>query len=343
MTAQEKMYQDIISKYPDCIELIKAMRKDCECNPKIYWDKKLCYIPINATIAITRGNPLDADIMAAAVSWMQHKQIYKFNIELAELLTQNTTGKDTKIPTEILLKLPYNCIYIDTSNINTIEAEGAFIHFDVDINKYRRLELRFLFLDGESEYYPYTIHINDFVDGKLKNYEYVSDAIKATINESTENLKAQETELEKFLIESVEPIADQINKYLQLLFYALAENNDIKVKRVSKKTSKKKIRNVNDVPIKEYIAGDTIFRNISKKNTPNSDHNAKTKNEAEIIEEDITITRGAPKRTHARKGHWHSFWRGKKGTAERELVLHWIPPLIVNPNGENKTTINFYR
>lgn len=65
MTAQEKMYQDIISKYPDCIELIKAMRKDCECNPKIYWDKELCYIPINATIAITRGNPLDADIMAA--------------------------------------------------------------------------------------------------------------------------------------------------------------------------------------------------------------------------------------------------------------------------------------
>ncbi len=46
----------------------------------------------------------------------------------------------------------------------------------------------------------------------------------------------------------------------------------------------------------------------------------------------------ARKRTHVRKGHYHHFWRGSKD-GERELILKWISPVVVNADYENVATI----
>lgn len=37
--------------------------------------------------------------------------------------------------------------------------------------------------------------------------------------------------------------------------------------------------------------------------------------------------------THVRAGHWHNHWHGQVGSAERRLVPHWQPPVVVNPDG----------
>ena len=45
------------------------------------------------------------------------------------------------------------------------------------------------------------------------------------------------------------------------------------------------------------------------------------------------------KRTHARRGHFHHFWTGSRESADRQLVLKWVSPVIVNAEYENIVTI----
>ena len=46
----------------------------------------------------------------------------------------------------------------------------------------------------------------------------------------------------------------------------------------------------------------------------------------------------ARKRTHARRGHFHHFWTGSK-TGERQLIVKWVSPIIVNAEYDNIVTI----
>lgn len=44
------------------------------------------------------------------------------------------------------------------------------------------------------------------------------------------------------------------------------------------------------------------------------------------------------KAPHVRRGHWHSFWTGKRKDRNDDrpgdkLVVHWIPPTYINADG----------
>ena len=55
-----------------------------------------------------------------------------------------------------------------------------------------------------------------------------------------------------------------------------------------------------------------------------------------------TVTDGKPHsspRPHLRRAHWHSFWIGKRNSAERKLVLRWLPPIAVNVNDTELPTV----
>ena len=39
---------------------------------------------------------------------------------------------------------------------------------------------------------------------------------------------------------------------------------------------------------------------------------------------------GSSKASHVRRGHWHSYWVGKKNE-ERKLILKWVAPTIIHP------------
>lgn len=40
--------------------------------------------------------------------------------------------------------------------------------------------------------------------------------------------------------------------------------------------------------------------------------------------------RGRGPTPHVRRAHWHTYWVGAKGTAERRRVIKWLPPIPVN-------------
>lgn len=41
-------------------------------------------------------------------------------------------------------------------------------------------------------------------------------------------------------------------------------------------------------------------------------------------------SRGRGPAPHVRRAHWHTYWVGAKGTAERRRVIKWLPPIPVN-------------
>lgn len=40
-------------------------------------------------------------------------------------------------------------------------------------------------------------------------------------------------------------------------------------------------------------------------------------------------TEGGERRAHIRRGHWHHYWTGPRGS-KQTYVLHWLPPIIVS-------------
>ena len=48
----------------------------------------------------------------------------------------------------------------------------------------------------------------------------------------------------------------------------------------------------------------------------------------------------APKAPHVRHAHWHHYWTGARESAERCLVLKWIPPVFVGGASADIVTIH---
>lgn len=48
----------------------------------------------------------------------------------------------------------------------------------------------------------------------------------------------------------------------------------------------------------------------------------------------------APKAPHVRRAHWHHYWTGARESAERCLVLKWIPPVFVGGASADIVTIH---
>jgi hypothetical protein len=48
--------------------------------------------------------------------------------------------------------------------------------------------------------------------------------------------------------------------------------------------------------------------------------------------------RGPGVRPHIRRAHWHHYWIGPRAAPaeERELVVRWLPPILVNVEEESE-------
>lgn len=129
-----KIVADYGKKYPfvwNTVEKFMDM-------PEGSWDKSRCYIPIAASIAICNVYHMPPSAMfmiPALAAWRQSKEVYTFDQDLAETLYAQAT--DTKIPSQILMQLPFYCVYIDSGKYR------FFCHLENDVND-SRWELRFV-------------------------------------------------------------------------------------------------------------------------------------------------------------------------------------------------------
>ena len=318
-------------KYPNWDEEVALIRRALE-NHKIYWNSDLCYIPISATLEITRRNLIDAAIIAAFTPWKRHKEIYHFHTELGNLLIAQ--DDDMKLPIDIFYKLPYHCIYIDLSNLQ-MDFDGVWVHLEEDYHT-KRIELRFLYACGTESVLPFSLHLTDIDPntGEIINAKSVYDAWNKSMEETSKYDTIN-------IIDKTINKQDVYNKLfcqtIQLLLYILAENADIKQNPIQRKKYKKPGRKNDLSEVRQWDLGDKIFyrKNPVKHNMKQHD------DQAQNISHNVS-SRSA-KRPHSRRAHWHHFWVGGKNSPDRHLVLKWINPMIINAQQIDKqlgTTIN---
>lgn len=138
-----------------------------------------CELPIAATASIASAIfPVDPDFPATAAclyAWRKHKEMYTFDRDLADMLMEQA-DKDLEIPIDILLTLPYPCLWIQYE-----KSEGVFVWIEHDMNTFE-LELRILEVDESGVIDNIPVHL---ISGGT-----ILDGINASLNISEKELKS---------------------------------------------------------------------------------------------------------------------------------------------------------
>lgn len=306
---------DYTKKYPGIWNAVQLLRDA----PNLIWDKNRCYLPIAGGIAVADYFKMPNDavfVVPAIAAWRQSKEVYTFDPDLAETLYDQ--ADDTKIPCDILMQLPFFCVYIDSGKYR------FFSHLENDQND-GRWELRFARIMSNGKFSRGYLHLGDFT---------LSESIAAGIDEAMRQMERAETddEFKSYLEQSGRQESDcesdvlnqtVLGEMLQLVLYICADNADVRQSDDNQRTYRKP---KSDSDVKDK------YREVRKWDTGfyvgSSLRNARSQSGSHDGSGGTT----GRKRPHMRRGHWHHFWRGSQGN--RELVLHWVLPIMVNDDGE---------
>lgn len=324
-----ELVNQVANKYQDCWNIVEDFRND---STLPWWDKR-CYIPIAAGLAIAAdgdmskkaiwNSSLEADLIVATAAWRLHKQIYLFDPAMEKVLI-NQADQNLKIPIDILNKIPFFCVYIETTTME--DMDGFFVHFESDTNT-GELELRFLIVLKDGDIFPIPFHL---IEGGT-----IADGINASFEKANENQHMLHTN--KYEIDDAKDYArDLCCKLLQLVLYVCSKNKEMIEDPVQKKITrqpksfqfiKDKYREVQRWNFGEK-SGDFI-RKFYK--THDFEEEVKKKNETNITNNPKrSKTNGTPKRPHLRKAHWHHYWIGSDNKENRTLELKWMAPMFIH-------------
>lgn len=328
-----KLVQEYTKRYPSCWDICDDIHNSNGRDGLPEWNT-VCELPISATLSIMdyyhdRGYAVNPNIfpseMAALYIWRKYKEIYSFDHDLANMLMSQ--GDDsTEIPIEILLKLPYPCIYIKTS-----DSSGFFVWIEDDVYTHV-LELRFLVYENNKNPVSYILH--------MKNGWTIQDGITDAIETAKANRNHPEIieNIEKYGIQpngdidsAFEYTKNVIFRLLQLVLYVCADNKDSQPnENITRRSDVNLQKNSpKDVfrELQQWDVGYRIGNTIRQYNNTNSSNKTDHKSQSS-------------KRPHSRRGHWHHFWIGKKNE-KQTLILKWVSPIFVNgSDDDNITTIH---
>lgn len=304
--------------------------KCMELKSKMQWND-LCILPIGAGFSVADAigyiPPRDAHKISALYAWRKYKEIYSFDDDFAQILMEQGED-DMDIPIDILLQLPYPCIYIQFGK------EGMFCFFEHDVNT-NHMEFRMWRIDDTSDAKiengePIILHI----DGKSTCKESVQKLIddgRRYVKDSS--LSETAIAYRNYMDENPEIMGKLYARYLQLVLYICADNSEreenAKQKTVTKRSSdySKKPKDVFR-EIRKWDVGFRIGSMIRK--AKQTEHSNEQRSES-------TTRSGGTKAPHTRRGHWHHFWIGKMD-GERKLILKWVAPMFINGNEDDVIT-----
>ena len=261
--------------------------------------------------------------LTAAYLWQKTKQVFRFDPTLrAELEEQTFTGD---LPGDALLRLPVPCVYVEgmVDLFGADIADGFFAWMEADL-KNNWKELRIL-----------------TVTEKDHSFASLMLPIRGTIAQSLEALKASaalnmQSSLGQEIAEKVKELPvlmdENIRFYsrvLNLLLYLCAEEPDYDKPPRRAKAKPAATLSAERPPRAASVttAGVRIGAVIRKGYA-----DAKTRGETEGSH--------TPKAPHVRRAHWHHYWTGARDSAERALVLKWIPPVFVGGSAADIVTVH---
>lgn len=313
--------------YPDIWSRIEKVREqNIDGNA---WDKR-CYVPIvNVYDELYKdSNHKKASqymgIVAALAAWRIHKQIFCFDTDLERLLIDQR-DESLILPVETLRNLPYDCIYIKTKILKNVD--GFFARYEYWEGK-MELSLSMVEVEGTRiDVIPATICLTP---GKTIN-ELIHLAFAMDNGDGElvfKNLTAQDKKA----------AADVMNSLLQLVLYLCSQNSEVVEDTKQKEFRKppKAFEFIKDKPreIQKWNCGEQTGELIRKyQSNPKQYYEGILKHSGN----------GTPKSPHARRGHWHSYWTGKRDSDDRKIILKWLAPTFIHKIAEKeaqRTTTN---
>ena len=297
---------------PACYEMLDYL-KDAKSDGEIWWPE-YCMLPIGAAFTYL-VNEVDSFETAAQIAaeltacwiWRKNKIVYRFDEALMESLCEQTEDiSDTeKLPIDLLLHLPYPCIYIKCPGFLE-HIDGFFVWVEWDVNRKApelRVQMVFESLDHSI---PMVLHL---IPGGTVG-ESIEDTIKTTKEVSGEEFSEEEGGFTAIL------------SAMQMVLYIVADNADIidepdPVKPL--RTSEKVVHLIQD-KAGEVKAKDVGFRVGA----------ALRKARVQQREPFDGTGMGNRIRSHTRRGHWHHYWTGPMD-GERTLILKWTAPTVIHP------------
>ena len=292
--------------------------------------------------------PDTAGMIYALALWRQHKIIYEFDSEIAKILKDMGTVDDT-IPCEAITHLPYNGIYVQLppktfSFVNKqpkseIYVEGFFFSIDTKISSVLKKELKI-----KEEVFSLA-SFDMFFDNKMMMSLGIPLSEDFTLKTGFEYMNSAHIGNESMI--------KMCNELLQLVLYLSAVNADVEEdseqKEIRERAERKKSEHSEREQTEPTKKEDVSYKELQKWNVgyrygkavKRARQAERKKRNTDDTEQERSVHQGSHsrKRTHARKGHFHHFWTGSR-KGERQLILKWVSPIIVNAEYENIVTIH---
>lgn len=347
MVKQENKPLELINyytqKYPSCWGLIEKIREQKGNGIPSFPD--WCYIPtsyINPLLdAYNKSsnkalNHDDNYILAALAAWRQAKEIYLFNNELAQDLT-NEAKKLLyyQFPSDILLDLPFRCIYIETED----GKKSFFVNLDyVPSSKAVRLNITHstsdsgLWLNSEVEISSDMTIAQQVSQGVDRLYGQVKqkDVIKGLYTRAFGHSSPVPVTKAKL----VKALSTQLAEAVQLILYLCSNQPDIR--QNSKPVKRSNVIHDKYREIRQWDVGvryGTTIRELEKE-AKEAEVESESEDEKQESKKTSSYSR---KRPHIRRGHYHHYWTGPRNNPDkRKLVLVWLDPVLVNTDTSEK-------
>ncbi|MDR1550293.1 MAG: hypothetical protein LBT06_17145 [Hungatella sp.] len=275
--------------------------------------------------------------IAALASWRQYKEVYRFAPEMETILYEQA---DCDIPMEVLLYLPFPCFYVETPQLCDQKYHGFLVSLDQAEQGEQRVLLHCIAIKKEDTL-DFKLFEIPFLPGKTLK-EGIFDAV-TFVRDEIPSAKGKEL-LIAFAEDHAQYRLEVISRLCQLILYVTAQNADIKEQQPGRSGSRSPGKNIKD-KYREIRNWDVGYRIVNKLvNTEQSEKRPQEAEKSEREDEASSKTRTSPM-PHLRRGHWHTYWTGKRNAKDRKMILKWIPLTQINCTSvkELPVTINQYK
>jgi hypothetical protein len=294
-------------------------------SPSLDWPD-WCFLPIAGALAAVATDAgvdvshlgrlypervADAARLAALGAWRMSQGIYRFDPTIYEAVRTTPVAGD--LPSELLLRLPEWCVYLETPGAVGISGSGAlhgtFAHLEFDVNT-GGIELRLL-LDDEHGLIPIPLHLTG---GGL------SDAIERAVQVMRRSAgSGSQALLDGYAGE----IRDVVSPVVSLLLYLATQASEI--------TGRHGMPG-NPTPVRTRRHGLRLFAVDGPRTWDVGVRLGAALRVAQTQASERSGSGGerAGPRPHIRRAHWHTFVSGPRSdpqAAQRDL--RWMPPIPV--------------
>lgn len=283
-----------------------------------------CYVPFAGAYAVVSGGGdsrvapekgMDIARLAALAAWRMTKGVYRFDHDIFEALWRTPLTGD--LPSELLLRLPEWCVYIETQGRSVMGSplHGFYAHLEHDANDNRR-ELRLL-LDYEAGLSPLPIHLVGTLQQGLEQMTHEAELQAALQGNDVVALRAQLG----YGVQTNSEWARAASPLVSLLLYLCSERPDIGGPQQPSNPRPKRVKGGERLFASPSIrTWDVAYRLGAAFRQARAEGSASGEGGT-----------GRSVRPHVRRAHFHTFLSGPR-SGPQTRTLRWLPPIPVKFN-----------